>query len=133
MLHAKGNALKLAPFLADPISIRSLGYEYDDVGMITKKRISNNEQGTPNVEVDYTYDSLDRLVAERRTAGGAGSTSSYTYDLAGNRLSKNENGVETTYALGTGNRLSSATQSRRTEQRQRLRWPYRIHPPSIIR
>ena len=90
--------------------IRSLDYEYDDVGMVTKKRISNNEQGTGNVEVDYTYDSLDRLVHESTSTNGHSLFDiHYSYDLAGNRLSKNVDGLETTYTLGTGNRLASST------------------------
>ncbi len=85
--------------------IRSLGYEYDAVAMITKKTMSG---GGTNAISSYAYDSLDRLVGETRTVGGLRSVATYGYDLAGNRLSKVSNGVATTYVLGIGNRLGSS-------------------------
>ncbi|WP_372845273.1 RHS repeat-associated core domain-containing protein [Pontiella sp.] len=90
--------------------IRSLDYAYDAVSMITEKRMSTNEQGSPNVEVGYSYDSLDRLVHETTSTNGHSLIDiGYSYDLAGNRLSKTADGLKTTYALGVGNRLASAT------------------------
>lgn len=90
--------------------IRSLDYEYNAVSMIVQKRISNSEQGAPNSEVSYVYDSLDRLVHESCTAGFQPASSAvYQYDLAGNRLSKTTDGLATTYTLGSGNRLASSS------------------------
>ena len=91
--------------------IRSLGYEYDAASMIVQKRISNNESGTPNSEVAYVYDSLDRLVHESKTSSVGNSLFNihYSYDLAGNRTAKTSKGWKTTYTLGDGNRLASTT------------------------
>ncbi len=87
--------------------IRSLEYEYDDVSMITKKTIQG---GASSISTTYTYDSLDRLIAEQRTAGILPAQSnSYAYDLAGNRISKISNGWKTSTTLGTGNRLASSS------------------------
>ena len=87
--------------------IRSLEYEYDAVGMITKKK---TEGGGQTTEIGYVYDSLDRLVAEQRTAGfQPASPAVYKYDLSGNRTSKTSNDWKTTYALGIGNRLASTS------------------------
>ena len=47
------------------------------------------------------YDDLDRLSSD----GGV----SYTYDVAGNRTTKTENGETITYSLGVGDRLASWT------------------------
>ncbi len=95
---------------SDGSLIRSLEYEYDAVGMIKEKKIVDDTSGF--VRSSYVYDSLDRLVHESRL----GSTSSaystvYNYDLAGNRLSKTEEGIATTYTLGVGNRLASTSTS----------------------
>ena len=56
--------------------------------------------------VDYTYDSTDKLLEERITnLDGSTSVISYTYDKVGNRLTKTENGVTTTYTYDANNRL----------------------------
>ena len=49
----------------------------------------------------HAYDDLDRLAAD----GGV----AYTYDEAGNRMTRTENGETVTYALGAGDRLASWT------------------------
>ena len=91
--------------------IRGLEYEYDAASMIVEKRILNNEQGTPNSEVSYVYDSLDRLVHESKTSSVGHSLFDihYSHDLAGNRTSKTSKGWKTIYTLGDGNRLASTT------------------------
>ncbi|MBF2067245.1 MAG: putative Ig domain-containing protein [Calothrix sp. C42_A2020_038] len=62
--------------------------------------------------VDYTYDSLYRLNEEKITDATAGNrTIGYTYDLAGNRLSKTDTleGL-TRYTYDANNRLKDLTQ-----------------------
>lgn len=53
----------------------------------------------------YQYDSLERLTAESSSY----LTVSLGWDLVGNPASRTENGTNTSYTLGTGNRLSSWT------------------------
>lgn len=55
----------------------------------------------------YTYDALYRLVQETITAGTV-TTTSYTYDAVGNRLSQNSDGVVTVYSYDANDRLLSA-------------------------
>ena len=51
--------------------------------MITNQTI---EAGGQTTEVSYEYDTINRLIAETRTAGVSPATSiEYAYDLAGNR------------------------------------------------
>jgi RHS repeat-associated protein len=62
--------------------------------------------------VDYTYDSLYRLTEEKITDTAAGNrTIGYSYDLAGNRLSKTDTlaGL-TSYRYDANNRLQDLTQ-----------------------
>ena len=49
----------------------------------------------------YSYDDFDRLVSDGDVA--------YTYDAAGNRMTRTENGETVTYTLGVGDRLASWT------------------------
>ena len=49
----------------------------------------------------YAYDDFDRLGSDGDVA--------YTYDAAGNRMKRAENGATVTYALGVGDRLASWT------------------------
>ncbi|MCK4565531.1 MAG: RHS repeat-associated core domain-containing protein [Verrucomicrobia bacterium] len=85
--------------------IRGLGYEYDASSMITNK--TEFQVSGFKSQVSYTYDSIDRLIHES-CSGSVSSAYSvvYNYDLAGNRLSKIEDGLQTTYPLGMGNRLA---------------------------
>jgi YD repeat-containing protein len=57
--------------------------------------------------VTYTYDDTDQLLSEARSKGGQSSLISYSYDLLGNRLTRNADGVITTYTYGAGNVLES--------------------------
>ncbi|MEA2067727.1 MAG: RHS repeat-associated core domain-containing protein, partial [Verrucomicrobiota bacterium] len=108
-------ATNIAYRAGDGTLIRSLDYEYDAASMIIQKRISNSEQGTPNSEVSYVYDSLDRLVHESTSTNGHSLFDiRYSYDLAGNRLSKTSKGWKSDYTLGVGNRLSSASTTTNT-------------------
>ncbi len=61
------------------------------------QRVHVEEQPTGRT-MDYAYDAADRLVEEHITDPGLGNrTISYTYDPVGNRLTKTDNGVITTY------------------------------------
>ena len=87
---------------------RSLDYAYNEVGMITNKTTVGGGQTT---EVGYTYGCLDRLLSESRSTSltnSTVSTTSFSYDLAGNRLNRTVDGLGVSYTLGTGNRLASA-------------------------
>lgn len=85
--------------------IRSINYGYDAAGMITNKTITG---GVDSLFLTYEYDSINRLTNEIRSASGAPSkTTGYSYDLAGNRLSKTADDNSVSYTLGIGNRLAS--------------------------
>jgi RHS repeat-associated protein len=79
-------------------SLGGFDYEYDAVGRIVSR---SHALGTNAFNRAYTYDDLDRLSSD----GGV----SYTYDAAGNRTTKTENGETITYFLGVGDRLASWT------------------------
>ena len=78
--------------------LRSFAYGYNSAGMIT-----NVTRETASENVAYGYDSLDRLTS----ATAPYLTASYGWDLAGNPSSRTENGTNTSYTLGTGNKLVS--------------------------
>jgi len=80
--------------------LRSFGYGYNAAGMIT-----NVTRETAADNVSYGYDSLDRLTS----ASAPYLTASYGWDLAGNPTSRTENGTNTSYTLGIGNKLTSWT------------------------
>ncbi len=66
------------------------------VGRIVSR---NHSLGGATFDRTYAYDDLDRLAAD----GGV----AYTYDAAGNRMTRTENGETITYTLGVGDRLAS--------------------------
>ncbi len=72
-------------------TILSLSYTYDDVGNV--KTVGSES---------YNYDWLDRMTS----ASGVWGTTGFTYDNAGNRMTKTE-GTTTTYAYSTHNNLTS--------------------------
>jgi RHS repeat-associated protein len=91
----------------DGTVIHACEYDYNAVGMIERKSIS---RGSGFTSVAYAYDSLDRLVYESGTIDDLPAFSKrYSYDLAGNRLSRTADGLKTTYTPGSGNRLSAAS------------------------
>ena len=71
-------------------------YEYDAVGRIV---LRSHAIGSNAFDRVYAYDDLDRLSSD----GGV----TYTYDAAGNRMTRTENGETITYTLGIGDRLAS--------------------------
>jgi RHS repeat-associated protein len=73
-------------------------YEYDAVGRIV---LRSHAIGSNAFDRVYAYDDLDRLSSD----GGV----TYTYDAAGNRTTRTENGLTTTYTLGVGDRLATWT------------------------
>ena len=77
-------------------SLGGFAYEYDAVGRIVSRSHAINGQAQHK---SYTYDDLDRLSSD----GGV----SYTYDAAGNRTTKTENGETITYTLGLSDGLAS--------------------------
>ena len=79
-------------------SLGGFAYEYDAVGRIVSR---SHALGTNAFDRAYAYDGLDRLASD----GGV----TYTYDEAGNRMTRTENGEPTTYTLGAGDRLASWT------------------------
>ena len=73
-------------------------YEYDAVGRIVSR---SHAIGSSAFDRVYAYDDLDRLASDDGVT--------YTYDAAGNRMTRTENGLTTTYTLGVGDRLASWT------------------------
>ena len=83
---------------ASGATLGGFGYEYDAVGRIVSR---SHAIGTNAFDRAYAYDDLDRLASD----GGV----TYTYDAAGNRTTRTENGSTVTYTLGVGDRLASWT------------------------
>ena len=85
----------------DEIADETLGgfaYEYDALGRIVSR---GHVLGGPSQSSQrtYTYDDFDRLATDGDVT--------YTYDAAGNRMTRTENGETITYTLGVGDRLAS--------------------------
>ena len=81
-------------------------YEYDAAGRIVSRSyalgdLSHSSQMSQSFQKNYDYDDLDRLALEGDVF--------YTYDAAGNRMTRTEDGETTTYTLGVGDRLASWT------------------------
>ena len=75
--------------------IRGLEYEYNAASMIMKKKIVDD--ASCFVRHSYVYDSIDRLVSEEKSNSVSSAYSVvYNHDLAGNRLSETEGGLQTT-------------------------------------
>ena len=85
---------------ASGMLLSSFASTYDDAG----NRVSVSE--SDGSITTYGYDLDDQLVSEART-GTHPYLISYAYDALGNRTSKVENGVATTYVYGAANRLLS--------------------------
>ncbi|MFQ5593658.1 MAG: RHS repeat-associated core domain-containing protein [Anaerolineae bacterium] len=94
---------KLVNRKADGTVISSYAYTLGPAGNRLKVVVHSGRT------VDYTYDDTYRLIEERITDPAAGvKTISYTYDAVGNRLTKAEDGVTTTYTYDTRDRLLTA-------------------------
>ena len=85
-------------------TIGGFAYEYDELGRITSRSHALGDPPQPfpmsqSSQKAYAYDDLDRLASDGDVA--------YTYDEAGNRMTRTENGETITYTLGIGDRLAS--------------------------
>ena len=81
-------------------------YEYDAAGRIVSRSHALGDQSHPSQmsqlsQKNYDYDDLDRLASDGDV--------SYTYDAAGNRMTRTEDGETITYTRGVGDRLASWT------------------------
>ena len=79
-------------------TLGGFAYEYDAVGRIVSR---SHAMGSNAFDRVYSYDDLDRLASDDGVT--------YTYDAAGNRTTRTENGSTVTYTLGVGDRLASWT------------------------
>ena len=89
---------------ASGAAISGFAYEYDAVGRITSRSFTLGDPSQPSPmslssQKNYAYDDLDRLASDGDVA--------YTYDAAGNRMTRTEDGDTITYTLGVGDRLAS--------------------------
>ncbi len=84
-------------------TLKSFQYGYNSADVITDVVYETGETSV------YGYDSLDRLTGERRVnpQGETMWESGYSYDLAGNRLTKTRDGMTVSYSYGSGDRLTS--------------------------
>ncbi len=88
--------------------VRDIAYEYDRKGRLV--RMVDGE-----ATVDYTYTPSGLLASETRT-GPSAYERIYSYDRAGNRISKIADGVETTYRYDEDNRMVSSSSAAGTTQ-----------------
>ena len=84
-------------------TLLSLTYTYDAVGNI--KYIVSGSGGNES----YRYDFLNRLTRALTNTSGSWGTITYGYDAVGNRIWKNEAGVNTTYTYSGYNQLNKTT------------------------
>jgi len=87
--------------------ISSYAYTYDYVGNRTGMIMSNNGI-TPTQTITYTYDTIYQLTMVT-TTGTSTTTNTNTYDGVGNKLSNNNNGSWTYYAVNDANQVISRT------------------------
>ncbi len=62
----------------------------------------------------FAYDDRDRLIREESSGPAGDTTVAYTYDRAGNRLTRTTDGVETAYVYDVNDRLLSETTAGQT-------------------
>ncbi|MEO1245948.1 MAG: Ig-like domain-containing protein [Pseudomonadota bacterium] len=92
----------LTETVTDPtLGNRSAGWTYDAVGN-RLTQVETDASGTTTTT--YTYDDNDRIGSET-AVGAAPSATTYTYDNNGNTLTRFADGVTTTYAYDSRNRL----------------------------
>jgi len=80
----------------------SLTYTYTKT---LKTRATYNDDTLLNYIYGYTYDALNRLTG---ASGLRGTSTSYTYDGAGNRTSATSHGITSTYSYNTADELVSS-------------------------
>jgi len=83
------------------VIIGGFEYEYDAAGRIVSRRQEIGDPSHPSQmsQKNYAYDDLDRLASDGDVT--------YTYDAAGNRMTKTEEGETITCTLGVGDRLAA--------------------------
>ena len=100
-------------------------YTYDEVGDL----VAQTTTGAYDLALEYTYDLSGRMTGESRTENGTtldssfaydplgqltgftrsdGITEGYTYDAAGNMLTKTQSGVKTEYTYNAANQLTQS-------------------------
>ena len=91
-------------------SVLLFGATYDVDATGARIGTAESDASGPTRSVGYAYDGVKRLTAEVITRPGQPSRATeYTYDAAGNRLTKTEVGTLTTYAVDDNDRLQSET------------------------
>ena len=82
-------------------TLGGFAYEYDALGRITSRShsLGTPSHPSPMSQKTYAYDDFDRLASDDDVT--------YTYDAAGNRMTRTEDGDTVTYALGVGDSLAS--------------------------
>ena len=97
---------------------------YDGVGNPTHAALAWGSR------VTWTYDADNRLVREQRQPGAA-YDHTYTYDEAGNRLTKVDSGVTTTYSYDEADRLLTEDAAGAVQSQDR--GAMRVLPPPFDR
>ena len=88
-------------------TIGGFAYGYDALGRIVSRGHTLGDPSLPlspmsqSSQKTYAYDDFDRLASDGDVT--------YTYDAAGNRMTRTEDGETITYTLGVGDRLASWT------------------------
>ena len=85
-------------------TLGGFAYEYDALGRIVLRShaLGGPSQSSPMSQTfqrTYAYDDFDRLASDGDVV--------YTYDAAGNRMTRTDDGETITYTLGVGDRLAS--------------------------
>jgi RHS repeat-associated protein len=95
--------------------ISQFDYTHDAVGRILTWA-QGEDGGTPDVW-NVGYDAVDQLTSVNVTKNGSPVTSySYTYDAAGNRLSKTDGALSTSYHYDGANKIKSSAKVTTTSQ-----------------
>ena len=91
---------------ASGATLGGFAYEYDALGRIVSRSHTLGDPSQPSPmsqssQKCYIYDDLDRLASDGDIT--------YTYDAAGNRMTRTEDGETIAYTLGVGDRLAAWT------------------------
>ncbi|MBN2143713.1 MAG: RHS repeat protein, partial [Candidatus Aureabacteria bacterium] len=103
-------------------------FVYNDISFLTRIRAVNSGNGVI-MQLDYTHDKAGNILSETEQGGltktysydsiyqllgvgySDGTSCAFSYDAAGNRLSKTENGISTTYTYNNLNQLTQALEN----------------------
>ncbi|MDO8586316.1 MAG: cysteine peptidase family C39 domain-containing protein [Armatimonadota bacterium] len=103
---SKGRLVSVRNLHPDDSPITTHDYVRDSLGNPVQVM---EYDGTGNSRTYYQYDALDRLVSETRTGGAAPYHYHYTYDWAGNRLTRTDGTGQTiAYSYDEANRMRTA-------------------------